>query len=168
MGEPFRNVQQPVEALPAGLISWYAPGNRPVALVTYWMAMVGGTVPRVRASWPGRRDARSLFWPGGDFVLNIPDEKCLPLIRKLVSLGRLCLDLENDLGQVATQGEMVRAPRLVQCTSQLECCSGKVDSNAFEPEVTGEVVLLHLGPTDLSVHAELDLSDVNPFRLTSP
>lgn len=164
MSGKVQNVQ-PVEALPVGLVSWYAPGKRPVALVTYWMAMIGGPLPRIRLSWPGRRDACSLFWPGGDFILNLPDPQTLPLLRKLASQGRLCFDIENDLGQLATKGTMVCAPRLSQYPSQLECRNGKVDNDPFLPEVSGEVVLLHLGSTELQVHSALDLCEVNPFRL---
>jgi flavin reductase (DIM6/NTAB) family NADH-FMN oxidoreductase RutF len=163
MEKSYRN-WQPVQALPAGLITWYAPGGRPVALVTYWMAMIGGESPRVRASWPGRRDPRSLFWPGGDFILNIPDEKSLPLIRKMVSQGCLCLDVENDLGEVATSGSTVCAPRLARCPCQLECCGGRVENITAEPEVSGHIVLLHLGATEMQVQSGLDLQEINPFR----
>ncbi len=165
MGESYRN-WKPVEGLPAGLISWYAPGGRPVALVTYWLAMIGGDAPRVRASWPGRRDSRSLFWPGGDFVLNIPGEKSLPMIRKLVSQGRVCLDVENDLGIISTDGSIVRAPLLTTCPAQIECRNGRIDEEPVEPEVFGDVVLIHRGGTSLPVCSGLDLCKIDPFRLS--
>jgi flavin reductase (DIM6/NTAB) family NADH-FMN oxidoreductase RutF len=166
MGKSYRN-WKPVEGLPAGLISWYAPGGRAVALVTYWLAMIGGERPSVRASWPGRRDSRSLFWPGGDFVLNIPGEKSLPMIRKLAAQGRVCLDVENDLGMIPAEGEVVRAPRLTIYPAQIECCSGRIDEEPVEPEVYGDVVLIHRGGISQPASSGLDLCMFNPFWLPS-
>lgn len=167
MGTSCRN-RQPVEGLPVGLVSWYAPGERAVALVTYWVAMIGGEVPRLRASWPGRRDPRSLFWTGGDFVLNIPSEKSLPAIRQLARLGRVCLDVEDDLGVFPAEGELVHAPRMSNCPVQIECCRGCVDQGPVEPEVFGHVLLMHRGEICLPVGAGLDVAELDPFRRSSP
>mgnify|MGYP002398004014 CR=1 FL=1 len=154
----------PVGGLPAGLLSWYAPGQRPVALVTFWMAMIGGEQSRLRAAWPGRRDPRSLFWSGGDFVLNVPDGQDLTLIRGLVDRGILCFDIEQDLGMLAAPASQVEAPRLRHCPVQIECARGRVDTEPHEPEVTGEVIVMHCKDTATGMTASPDLDALQPFR----
>jgi hypothetical protein len=166
MKKVYRN-WKPVDGLPAGLISWFAPGGRTVAMVTYWLAMVGGTHPRVRASWPGRRGDCSLFWPGGDFVLNIPDKKNLQRVSKFVGQGMTCLDIERDLGITPVGGALVQAPRLSTCPVQIECRNGSIDQNLFEPQVLGDPVLMHHAGTLLPVRAGLDVSELLPFSLLS-
>lgn len=155
----------PVGGTPAGLISWYAPGQKAIALVTTWMALVSGEPPRLRAAWPGRRDPRSLFWPGGDFVLNVPGDRDLQLILKLVGSGRVCFDVEQDLGIPVMSASAVSAPRLVQCPVQLECCRGRVDTEPVEPEVTGMVSHLHCGGEIVDLAGGADLVKLKPFSL---
>src|SRR6056297_988629 len=129
MPEHWRD-KKPIEGLPAGLISWFSPGDKPVVLVTFWVALIGGDLPRVRASWPGRRDPRSLFWPGGDFILHFLTDENLAEVGRLAGSGRLCFDAEADLGLVASPSAAVRAPLYRQFPMQLECCSGKIETDA--------------------------------------
>lgn len=167
MQQVYRN-WKPVEGLPAGLISWFAPGGRTVAVVTCWLAMVGGTEPRLRASWPGRRDACALFWPGGDFVLNIPDKKSLQMVSRFVRQGMICLDVERDLRITPLAGMLVQAPRLSTCPVQVECRNGSIDQSLFEPQILGAAVLMHRAGTVLPVEAGLDVGELDPFSLPSP
>ena len=137
------NIRVPLEWLPAGLITWYEPEHQPVALATSWMSLICGGHPRVRAGWPGLLDAVAHAWPGGDFILNIPDEHCLPLIKHFIASGTYCLNVLTDLGQDVAPGFHVDAPRLLGCTVQLECRNGEMLFDGFGPEVVGDVVLLH-------------------------
>jgi len=144
-------------------MTWYAPGQKAVALVTYWMAMIAGEPPRLRAAWPGRRDPRSLFWPGGDFVLNVPGDTDLQLILRLVGRGRVCFDVELDLAMPITPASVVFAPRLAHCPVQMECRGGLVDAELAEPEVAGEVALLHCNGNVIDVVTEPDFTKLKPF-----
>ena len=149
--------KQPIEGLPAGLLSWFAPGDMPVVLVTHWVALIGGKSPRLRASWPGRRDPRSLFWPGGDFILHLLSEENLRELGRLAGAGRLCFDAEGDLGLVASPAAVVKAPLFRQFPAQLECCHGKIEGAAAEPEVAGEVLWVHTGAGEIDVGGGMDL-----------
>ena len=164
MKKVYRN-RKAVEGLPAGLISWFTPEGRAVAMVTYWLAMVGGAEPRVRASWPVRRDTCSSFWTGGDFVLNIPEGESLPMISRFTGQGIFCLDIERDLGVTPTDGDLVQAPRIPTCPVQIECKSGSIDQDFFEPQVFGSAVLMHRGGTSLPVDTGLDICELAPFYL---
>lgn len=153
----------PVGWLPAGLVSWYTPGGQPVAMVVGWMALICGPDPRLRVAWPGRRDALARFWPGGDFVLNVPGADCLARLYPLVDAGTRCLPLLEDLGLVVRPGSKVKAPRLWGCPLQFECQDGCVASDLFEPEVVGRVVLLHRNDTQFDPSQVPDLCAINPF-----
>ena len=73
MNEPSYGTKAPVAWRPAGLISWYGPDGKPLVLVTSWIALVGGSLPRLRTAWCGRFDSDSCYWPGGDFILLAVD-----------------------------------------------------------------------------------------------
>ena len=125
--------------------------------------MIAGEPPRLRAAWPGRRDPRSLFWPGGDFVLNVPGDHDLQLLLRLVGSGRVCFDVEQDLAMPIAPASVVSAPRLAQWPVQLECRGGRVDSQPAEPEVAGEVALLHCNGNVVDVGTQLDFAKLMPF-----
>ncbi len=129
--------------------------------------MVGGEIPRLRAAWPGRRDPRSLFWSGGDLVLNIPTGRDLQLVHALVDTGRLCFDIEQDLGLPVLAAVAVEAPRLESCPVQLECRRGQVDTSPVEPEVSAEILLLHRGGEIVDMAADLNLAALQPLRVPS-
>ncbi|HKL25136.1 MAG TPA: hypothetical protein VJ910_02785 [Desulfuromonadales bacterium] len=166
MPEHWRD-KKPIEGLPAGLISWFSPGDKPVVLVTFWVALIGGDLPRVRASWPGRRDPRSLFWPGGDFILHFLTDENLAEVGRLAGSGRLCFDAEADLGLVASPSAAVRAPLYRQFPMQLECCSGKIETDAQDPEIAGKVLRVHCATSEIDCAAEMDLHGLGLFRCFS-
>jgi hypothetical protein len=120
MADSSLEKKAPIQWLPAGLISWYAAEGFPVALVTSWIALVGGEGPRLRTAWHGRHDALSSNWLGGDFILNVPHERCLVEIRKSISKGQLCLKVDEELGLNCSSGVAAMAPRLIDCAVQIE------------------------------------------------
>ena len=156
-------MRAPVSLLPAGLISWYGAGGLPVTLVTAWVALIGGNRPRIRTAWHGRHDPLSCFWPGGDFVLNMPHDNALVAIREVMTQGKLCLDAELDLGYVYAAGIAAVAPRLLDCAVQIECVGGRMIDTGFEADLCGDVVCLHreqvvIDPADIA-----DLCAIDPF-----
>ncbi len=156
-------IKVPVAWLPAGLISWYAPGGTPVALVTSWVALIGGKSPRLRTSWHGSQDSLSRFWSGGDFVYNVPHEFCLGRIRDVMRTGRLCLDVKADLDYNCQSGIASVAPRLISCMVQLECINGRLVESGGESELCGDVVRLHRGRSVLNPIEIPDLCAIQPF-----
>jgi flavin reductase (DIM6/NTAB) family NADH-FMN oxidoreductase RutF len=143
MIEPPFEIKAPIAWLPAGLISWYAPDGLPLALVTSWVALVGGDRPRVRTAWHGRHDPLSRFWTGGDFVLNVPHEIGLDKVREIMYQGKLCLHAEADLGYACASGVAAVAPRLLDCAVQIECAGGRLVDGGPEAELCGDVVRMH-------------------------
>lgn len=162
--QPFE-IKVPIAWLPAGLISWYAADGLAVALVTSWVALVGGDRPRIRTAWHGRHDPLSRFWAGGDFVLNVPYDCGLSEIRKVMCRGKLCLSAEVDLGQTCASGVAVAAPRLLDCAVQIECVGGKLVDAGFDVELCGDVVRVH---RDKVVIDPVDIPDLCAIHPLSP
>lgn len=163
MVESDYEIKVPVSWFPAGLISWYASDAIPVALVTSWVALIGGDVPRIKTAWHGRYNPLSRLWTGGDFVFNVPSESGLKTIRDLMRQGKLCLDAEADLKQRCTRGISAGAPRLTDCTVQLECVGGALSDSGYDTELSGEVIHLHRGLVTLAKAELKDLCAVQPL-----
>ena len=163
MLETDYEIMAPVPWLPAGLISWYAPNGLCMALVSSWVALLGGEAPRLRTAWHGRQDPLSRFWTGGDFVFNVPSERGLDALRDLMQRGRFCLYAEQDLHQVCVCATAVKAPLLTDCALQLECRGGLLVDSCYDTELTGEVVCLHRAQAVVDVAEFADLSAIQPL-----
>lgn len=164
MREASGQFKAPMAWLPAGLISWYAPGGASVALVTSWIALVGGDRPRLRTAWHGRHDALSRFWNGGDFILNVPHQACLDKVRQVMAKGKWCLNAETDLGLACVSGVAALAPRLLECAVQIECVAGKLVDDGFEAELGGDVVRVHRGRVVIDPAEIPDLCAIQPLN----
>jgi flavin reductase (DIM6/NTAB) family NADH-FMN oxidoreductase RutF len=145
------------------LISWYASKAIPVALVTSWVALVGGEQPRIRTAWHGRHNSLSRLWTGGDFVFNAPTESGLKTIRELMKQGNHCLDVGADLQQTCIIGTAAAAPRLTACPVQLECIGGTLFDSGYDIELKGDVILLHRGGQSIGVDEITDLCAIQPL-----
>lgn len=143
-------IRTPIAWLPAGLISWYAPGGAPLALVTSWVALIGGERPSLRTAWHGHQDPLARFWLGGDFVYNVPHDVGLDQIRDVMRQGKLCLNAGDDLGLDVKPGLAALAPLLSGCAVQLECVQGRLVEAGADSDLCGEVVRLHRGTVVLS------------------
>lgn len=163
MLETDYGIVAPVPWFPAGLISWYAPGGLAMALVSPWVALLGGESPRLRTAWHGRQNPLSRRWTGGDFVFNVPSERGLESLRDLMQQGRYCLYAEQDLHQVCLCGTAVEAPLLTECAIQLECRGGLLVDSNYDTELTGEVVRLHREQAVLDVAEFPDLCAIQPL-----
>ena len=156
----------PVAWLPAGLISWYAPEGSPVALVTSWIALIGGKGPRVRTAWHGCHDPLSRFWPGGDFVLNVPSKQGLVEIQRVMINGRVCLTSQDDFDLACAAGIAAVAPRLLNCAVQLECVNGRLVEMGADFELCGEVVRVHRNQIVIDPGQIPDLCAIRPLSST--
>lgn len=163
MVETDHKITAPVTWLPAGLISWYAPDDLPVALMTSWVALIGGDGPRIKTAWYGRHNPLSRSWTGGDFIFNVPSESGLNTLRDLIRQGKLCLDAEVDLRQTCVKGTSAVAPRLIDCAVQLECVAGALSDSGYDTELSGEVVRLHRGGVTIAMAEVKDLCAIQPL-----
>lgn len=164
MNEPSLVVKAPVAWRPAGLISWYGSDGAPLVLVTSWVALVGGSSPRLRTAWCGRFDSGSRYWSGGDFILNIPHDVDLETIRKGMADGKFCLHAEEDLDYSCLSGIGAKAPRLLECAVQIECVGGRLLETDFDVELCGDVVRVHREGVNLDPLRIPDLCAVYPLH----
>ena len=163
MNEPSFGTKAPVAWRPAGLISWYGPDGHPLVLVTSWIALVGGSLPRLRTAWCGRFDYDSSYWPGGDFILNIPNESDLESIRRIMEKGKFCLHAEEELTYSCLSGVAATAPRLLECAVQIECVGGRLIETDFDTELCGHVVRVHRDGVTLDPFQIPDLCAISPL-----
>lgn len=157
-------IKAPVAWLPVGLISWYTADGSPVALVTSWLALLGGPGPRVRTAWHGRQALLPNLWAGGDFVLNLPCAAGLAEIRNVMLQGKLCLNVEKELSFSSVEGVVAVAPRLVDCAIQIECMGGQLVAG-LETELCGDVVRVHRGSVVIDPAEVSDLCAIRPLSL---
>lgn len=155
----------PMSWFPAGLITWYSPSGTPLALVTPWIALIGGDQPRIRTAWHGRQNPLSRFWNGGDFAFNVPSAVCLRELRHLMKKGALCLSIESDLGQSSVCGLSSVSPLLTKCAIQLECTSGQLLDSDYDTELTGDVLRLHRGQKVINLAEVPDLCAIQPLSI---
>jgi flavin reductase (DIM6/NTAB) family NADH-FMN oxidoreductase RutF len=163
MNEPSFGSKVPVAWRHAGLISWYGPDGNPLVLVTSWIALVGGSSPRLRTAWCGRFDSGSRYWSGGDFILNVPHESDLETIRKIMDKGKFCLHAEEELNYSCLSGITATAPRLLECAVQIECVGGRLIETDFDAELCGDVVRVHRDGVNLDPLEIQDLCAISPL-----
>lgn len=156
-------IKVPVAWLPTGLISWYAQDGSPVAMVTSWVALIGGSKPRARMAWHASSDPFPLFWYGGDFVLNIPHEDRLDDIRAVMHQRQRPVNVEDCLGCATASGVIALAPRLIDFAVQVECVRGELINNEFEAELVGDVVRVHRGEIVIDPAEISDLCALQPL-----
>jgi flavin reductase (DIM6/NTAB) family NADH-FMN oxidoreductase RutF len=159
----YAHLKSFVPQMAAGLVSWYAADGRPHAIVTSWVTLIGGERPQLRLAWYGRHDPRSRFWPGGDFIFNVPDDAERPRLRSLLRGGHLCLDVDADLGYRCQTGAAAKAPCLTECSVQIECVGGRMCDEGFDVNLCGEVVRFRRGELAVAPEEVTELCDLWPF-----
>jgi flavin reductase (DIM6/NTAB) family NADH-FMN oxidoreductase RutF len=164
MNEPSFATKAPVAWRPAGLISWYAPDGKPLVLVTSWIALVGGALPRLRTAWCGRFDSDSCYWQAGDFILNVPHDSDLETISRIMGKGKFCLLAEEELAYSCLPGVAATAPRLLECAVQIECVGGCLIETGFDAELCGDVARVHRDGVNLDPLEIPDICAIYPLR----
>lgn len=163
MKNGISEIKAPIAWLPAGLISWYGPEGKAVALVTSWIAIIGGPSPRIRTAWHGRQDQLNDLWTGGDFVLNVPSSQGLDTISRAMSKGKLCFSEGEELNLDSVAGLVAVAPRLFDCAVQIECVDGNLFESGVDVELCGDVVRVHRGEVVIDPEKIPDLCAVQPL-----
>lgn len=158
----------PINNPPVGLITWYAPTGAAMALVTSWLGVVSGLPPELRAGCCGRPPERELFAPGADFAVNIPLRMDAPLLRDLLPAGTAGCALTLLAGAQFAPARSVHAPLLAGCVLQIECSGGRILPRDWEPELAGDIRLLHRDRQILDPAAYPDFCAVHPLRMDSP
>lgn len=132
----------PVDASPVGLVTWFAPTGEAVAVLASWLAVINGQPPELRAGCSGRGWERQL--PAGmDFAVNVFAELPMPPLwgPEQGAAGSLVLDASLPL----FTARLAHAPLLAGCALQIECAHGRLLPGDWEPELAGDILLLHRG-----------------------
>ena len=158
----------PIDVTPVGVITWYAPSGPAAAVLAAWLAVVNGIPPELRAGCSGRLPGEEAFPAGTDFAVNVPADLQFPALRKLMHglrAGEWAARLDPR-GLVPAR--TVHAPLLAGCTLQLECAHGRFLNADWEPELAGDILLLHRGGVFLDPADHADLCALWPLRVILP
>ena len=155
-----------VESLPVGLITWYLPGGRAVALAAAWLAVVNGQPPELRAGSPGMVEGCELLPVAGDFAVNIPAAAASLPLHELVAAAGSPVLLAGTIG--TSPARTVHAPLLNGCAVQLECAGGRVVAGGWDAELAGTVRLLRRGGLIIDPAAYPDLCALRPLHAVFP
>jgi len=133
-------------------------------MLTSWLALVSGVPPEMRAGCSGRILGPELFPAGMDFAVNVPADLHFPPLLELMH-GLRAGDapaLVDPSGLMPAR--TVHAPLLTGCNLQIECAQGRWLSAAWEPELCGEILLLHRGGLFLDPAGHDDFCALWPLR----
>lgn len=156
----------PVDSAPVGLVTWYAPGG-PVAVLASWLAVINGHPPELRAGCSGRVAGRQALPEGLPFVINIPVSPEGTVYDGLIARAAAAPAM---IGTPAafSPAHAVQAPLLAGCALQIECARGRIAPGEWEPELVGDIVLLHRGGLTLAPAAHPDFCALLPLHMLLP
>ena len=157
----------PIANPPVGLVTWYAPDGTAMALVTSWLGVIAGQPPELRAGCCGRPPHAAQFPAGIGFAVNIPARMDLPVLRDLVRPGIAGCAVVVAGAQLAP-ARCARAPLLAGCVLQIECAGGRVLPRDWEPELAGEILVVHRGGHTIEPAASPDFCTLFPLRADCP
>lgn len=156
----------PVASSPAGLVTWYAPGG-PVTVLASWLAIIDGQPPELRAGCAGRVADRRDLPEGTAFAINIPLNPEDAVLNELIARAASA-PVAIDAATEFAPARSVHAPLLAGCALQIECAHGRIHPGEWEPEIVGDVVLLHRGGLLLNPATYPDFCALRPLRTVFP
>lgn len=156
----------PVGIAPVGLVTWYAPGG-PVAVLASWLAVVNGRPPQLRAGCSGRVADRQDLVEGSAFAVNIPATPGGGVLDELIARAASA-PVAIDASTAFSPARSVSAPLLAGCALQIECAHGRIIAGEWEPEIIGDIVLLHRGGRLLDPADYPDFCALRPLHMVFP
>jgi flavin reductase (DIM6/NTAB) family NADH-FMN oxidoreductase RutF len=158
----------PIDVTSIGVVTWYTPSGPAAAVPVAWLAVVSGLPPELRAGCAGRLLGEEDFPTGTDFAVNIPAALQFPALRELLpgldsGVRSACLDPRG-----LVPARTVHAPLLPGCTLQIECAHGRLHAADWEPELAGDILLLHRGGVFVDPADHADLCALWPLRAILP
>ena len=158
----------PIDLTPVGVVTWYTPNGPAAAALTAWLAVVNGTPPELRAGCSGRLLGEEDFPAGTDFAVNVPADPQFPALRKLLHGCRAGGRATRLDPRKFVPARTVHAPLLAGCTLQIECARGRLLPAGWEPELAGDILLLHRGGVFHNPADHIDLCALWPLRVILP
>ena len=158
----------PIDLTPVGVVTWYTPSGPAAAVLAAWLAVVNGAPSELRAGCAGRLLGEEDFPAGTDFAVNVPAALQFPALRKLLHGCRAGGRAARLDPRKFVPARMVHAPLLAGCMLQIECARGRLLSADWEPELAGDILLLHRGGVFLDPADHSDLCALWPLRVILP
>lgn len=155
----------PVGGSPVGVITWFVPDGAAVAVCAAWLAVIAGRPPELRggcsgSGWCGH------FPAGSDFAVNLFADPHLPPLAGTGPGGGAPMVLDPSVPLVP--GRLAHAPLLAGCALQIECGRGRLISGDWEPELAGDILLLHRGGLFLDPDEHADFCALKPLLTIVP
>lgn len=157
----------PIAGSPAGLVSWYAPIG-PVAMLISWLAVINGHPPELRAGCSGRLPGDEHFPVGTDFAVNVPSDTRIAGLREFLQGVPIGHPVPIAARLELFPARSIHAPLLAGCALQIECAHGRILQGNWEPELAGDVLLLHRGGLFLDPVDHPDFCALWPLRAFFP
>lgn len=158
----------PIDLTPVGVVTWYTPSGPAAAVLAAWLAVVNGPPPALRAGCSGRLPGEEDFPAGTDFAVNVPADLQFPALRQLLRGYRAGGRAKRLDPRKFVPARTVHAPLLAGCMLQIECARGRLLSADREPELAGDILLLHRGGVFLDPADHSDLCALWPLRVILP
>lgn len=156
----------PVDSAPVGLVTWYTT-NGPVAILASWLAVINGSPPELRAGCTGRAAGCQTLPAGSAFAINVPALAGGAALDGLIARAAAA-PVAIDIFAESFPARSVAAPLLAGCALQIECAHGRILPGEWEPEIAGDIVLLHRGGILLDPAAHPDFCALRPLRTVLP
>lgn len=155
----------PIDGSPVGVVTWFTPAGPAAAVLASWLAVINGQPPELRAGCSGRGWVEQAS-AGMDFAVNVFCDLQIPpwLDPGQRPAGPIVLDEAPGL----LPARLVHAPLLAGCALQLECARARVVPGDWEPELAGDILLLHRGGLFLDPADHPDFCALRPLRTILP
>ena len=157
----------PIGGVPVGLITWFG-ADGPVAVLTSWLAVVNGSPPELRAGCSGLQGTNAALPAALDFAVNVPADGELAGLCELLQGGVTATPVPIGAVPGLHPARSVHAPLLAGCALQIECAQGRLASGEWEPELAGDIVLLHRGGLFIDPADHQDFCALRPLRAFFP
>lgn len=123
-----------------------ADGGRANAAPVQWNMPVNDDPPTVALALDAQNFTREMIRRTGEFVLNVPDPRLLPLVRAWGARSGRDGDKIAGAGAAVMPGERVSVPHLVEALGFLECRATRTVPLGGVDLVLGEVVFAAADP----------------------
>ena len=148
---------------PVVLVSCLDEAEKPNIITLAWAGVVNSEPPMIGISIRPNRHSHAGVKKWGAFVVNLPSEE---IVRKVDACGVLSGARVNKfevMEWTPVPGEVVKAPRISECSVQLECVVKQTVSLGSHDLFLGEIVALHVKEDVLKGRDEIDIAKFLPI-----